>query len=581
MLPTEPKAEIGTPPGAWRRLTVLAILALAMLGLAGRDLFLQVVDAHFLREQASAREIRLIAPSSHRGMILDRHGNPLAISTPVDSIWAVPSALRAESRRLPALAQVLGLSPMRLRAQVRAMGGAQFMYLAREVSPDLARRVMGLQLAGVALQQEYRRYYPTGPIAAQVVGFTNIDDRGQAGLELADNSLLRARPGKILVLKDGHGHVIGELRRIAHAVPGKNLLTSIDARIQYIAYRALRNALRLHDATSGTVVVLNPHTGEVLALANLPTFNPNQRGDRRSQLILDHAVSDVYEPGSTMKPFTIAVALESGRYEPSTLIPTSPGSVRIGPNVIHDTADFGLLTVAGVVEKSSNVGASKIALTLHRRAMWDMFRQAGFGGLTGIGLPGESPGLLSPPATWVPIKHATLSFGYGIAITPVQLARAYAAIANDGVLLPMTLEKVAGAPAGARIMSQRAARDLTRMLEMAASPQGTGEAADIPGFRVAGKTGTAHKADPGGYHKNRYVASFAGFAPASNPALVVVVVIHGPKTHGYYGAEVAAPVFHKVMGQSLRLLGVVPDAPLKGSQPPLFAAIAPTAEHSG
>lgn len=570
MLPTEPRAET-SGAGLWRRLTVLGILGAGMLALAGRDFYLQIVDAHFLQAQATAREIRLIAPSSHRGMILDRHGNPLAISTPVDSIWAVPAALRAEHRHLPALARVLGVSSRYLQRQIKAAGSGQFMYLAREVGPDLARRVMALQLPGVALQQEYRRYYPTGPIAAQVVGFTNVDDRGQAGLELAYNAALQAHPGKILVLKDGHGHVIGELRRLAHARPGTNLVTSIDARIQYIAYRALKNALRVHEADSGTIVVLNPHTGEVLALANLPTFNPNQRRDRLSRLILDRAVSDVYEPGSTLKPFTIAVALESGRYQPATLIPTAPGTVRIGPNIIHDTEDFGLLTVAGVIEKSSNVGASKIALTLHRRAMWQMFRHAGFGALTGVGLPGESPGLLTPPDTWVPVKQATLSFGYGIAVTPVQLARAYGAIANDGVLLPLTLQKRAQAPVGTRIMTTRAAHQLTRMLEMAASPRGTGPAADIPGFRIAGKTGTAHTADPGGYHKNRYIASFAGFAPASRPALVVVVVIHGPKAHGYYGAEVAAPVFHKVMGQALRLLDVAPDAPLRGTQPPLFA----------
>lgn len=545
----------------WRRPLVLVLVLTGFAALVGRAFYLQVLDRPFLLRQGDAREVRVIERSSHRGMILDRHGNPLAISTPVESVWAVPSELRFSRARWPALAHVLGLPPWQIAREVAQAGKGHFIYLAREVSPNRAIRAMALGIPGVALQREYRRYYPSGPIAGQVVGVTNIDDQGQSGLELAYNDWLRARPGKMLVLKDGHGHVIEEVHRLQAPRPGRNLVTSIDARIQYLAYRALRNAVRVHDASSGSVIVLNAHTGEVLALVNEPAFNPNRRRDRIPALMNDRAVTDVFEPGSTLKPFTIAVALGTGRYTPRTLIPTSPGSVRIGPNVIRDTADFGLLTVAGVIEKSSNVGASKIALTLHRRAMYHMFEAVGFGGPTGVALPGESFGLLSGPETWVPVKQATLSFGYGIAVTPMQLARAYTAIANHGVLLPLTLLRRQTAPTGRRVMSARVAGELVRMLEMAAGPNGTGPSADVANYEVAGKTGTAHKADAGGYHRHDYVASFAGFAPASDPALITVVMVNNPRRGGYYGAEVAAPVFHEVMGAALRLLNIRPDAP--------------------
>lgn len=550
-----------------RRLAVLAVMMLGMLALVGRAFYLQVLDHPFLVRQANARDVRIVERSSHRGMILDRHGNPLAISTPTDSIWAVPQQLRLNSARWPALAHALGIPVPDLRQAVARMGKARFMYLAREVGPDLAARVMALDLPGVALQREYRRYYPSGSIAAQVVGFTNIDDQGQAGLELAYNPWLRAEPGRMLVLKDGLGHLIETVDRVRAPVPGRNLVTSLDQRIQYVAYRALKDAIRAHAAASGTAIVVNAHTGEVLALVNEPTFNPNKRAERDSSDVTDSAVTDVFEPGSTLKPFTIALALASGRYRPTTLVETAPGRVAIGPNVIHDTENFGLLTVAGVIEKSSNVGASKIALTLRRQDMYGMFRAAGFGQRTGVGLPGESVGLLTPPDTWVPVKQATLSFGYGIAVTPMQLARAYTAIANGGVLLPLTLLKRTVPPAGQRVMSPTIAHEIVRMLEMAAGPNGTGPAAEVANYQVAGKTGTAHTADPGGYHRNTYIASFAGFAPASDPALVAVVVVRDPRRDGYYGAEVAAPAFHEIMGDSLRLLNIPPDAQEQAAVP--------------
>ena len=561
----------GHPVSAWhwRRVLVLTAVLSGLAGLAGRAFYLQVIDRPFLLRQGRAREVRVIERSSHRGMILDRHGSPLAISTPVDSVWAVPQQLRFSRAAWPALAQVLGVPVSQIENEVADAGKGRFIYLAREVSPDRAARAMALGIPGVALQREYRRYYPSGPIACQVVGVTNIDDQGQSGLELAYNSWLRARPGKVLVLKDGRGQVIDEVGRLQAPKPGRNLVTSLDARIQYIAYRALKHAIRVHDARSGSVVVLNARTGEVLALVNAPTFNPNRRSDRIPRLMTDRAVTDVFEPGSSLKPFTIAVALGTGRYTPRTLIPTSPGSVQIGPDVIRDTADFGLLTVAGVVEKSSNVGASKIALTLRRRDMYHMFRSVGFGSPTGAGLPGESLGLLSLPETWVPVRQATLSFGYGIAVTPMQLARAYTAIANHGVLLPLTLLRRDTPPPGRRVMSARIAGELVRMLEMAASPNGTAPTADIPNYEVAGKTGTAHKADSAGYHRHEYVASFAGFAPASDPALITIVMVNDPRRNGYYGAEVAAPVFRRVMSAALRLLNIRPDAP--PPQTPLLA----------
>lgn len=551
-------------PGGWGRSTFVLLVMLLALGLmAVRAFFLQVVDAPFLRHEARRQQIETIQEEGHRGMILDRHGRPLAISTPVDSLWANPQILIKEPSAWPRLAAAVGWSLSTFRRTLTAQKHEQFMYLRRQVDPQFAQSVLDLRIPGVASQREYRRYYPTGAVSATLVGFTNINDQGQDGIELAYNSVLSPRPGRAVVIRDGLGQPIA-LRQGPHPPrPGKNLVLSIDQRIQYLAYRELLKAVRYHDASSGSAIVLDPHTGEVLALANVPSFNPNTRSDLNSAYYRDRAVTDVIEPGSSLKPFTMALALQSGRITPHTLVSTSPGSYWVGPDKISDVGDFGLIDVSHVIAESSNVGASKIALTtLTRRAMYDNFLRLGFTHFTHSGLPGESPGFLAPPDTWEPIQKATLSFGYGISVTPLQLARAYTVFANGGILEPITILKKKGPVKGRRVFSPRVVHEMRHMLELAASPVGTGATADIVNYRVAGKTGTAHIADSKGYHRHRYVASFAGFAPASDPRLVMVVVIRDPQKHGYYGAECAAPVFQKVMTGALRILNIPPDNPV-------------------
>ncbi len=551
-------------PAGWGRSTFVLLVMLLALGLmVVRAFFLQVIDAPFLRHEARRQQIETIQEEGHRGMILDRHGRPLAISTPVDSLWANPQILIKEPATWPRLAAAIGWSLSTFRQTLTDERHEQFMYLRRQVDPQFAESVLDLRIPGVASQREYRRYYPTGAVSATLVGFTNINDQGQDGVELAYNSELSPRPGRAVVIRDGLGQPIA-LRQGTHPPqPGKNLVLSIDQRIQYLAYRELLKAVRYHDASSGSAIVLDPHTGEVLALANVPSFNPNTRSDLNSAYYRDRAVTDVIEPGSSLKPFTIALALQSGRIVPHTLISTSPGSYWVGPDKISDVGDFGLIDVSHVIAESSNVGASKIALTtLTRRAMYDNFLRLGFTHFTHSGLPGESPGFLAPPDTWEPIQKATLSFGYGISVTPLQLARAYTVFANGGILEPITILKTKGPVKGRRIFSSKVVREMRHMLELAASPVGTGATADIVNYRVAGKTGTAHIADRKGYHRHRYVASFAGFAPASHPRLVMVVVIRDPQKHGYYGAECAAPVFQKVMTGALRILNIPPDNPV-------------------
>lgn len=541
---------------------VLAVLALGFAALAARAVYLQVFAADYLQAQGNSRHLRVAADSAHRGMILDRNGEPLAISTPVDSVWADPTELAGQRARWPALARVLELNPRELAAQLQRQAGREFMYLKRHVAPELAQRAMALAIPGVALQREYRRYYPSGAVTGHVVGFTNVDDAGQEGVELAYDDWLRARPGEKRVLKDRFGNVVEAVESVSLPVAGKDLMLSIDRRIQYLAYRELKAAVAASRAMSATAVVLDAQTGEILALVNEPSFNPNNRGRLRSDVFRNRAVTDAFEPGSTLKPFTIAAALESGKFSPSTPIDTSPGFFKVGNNTVRDTHDYGRLTVAGVLEKSSNVGATKILSAIDKNAFWNLLRGAGFGYATGSGLPGEIVGLLHSPARWGAIEYATMSFGYGIAVTPLQLARAYTALANDGVLKPLTMLAQNGEPPeGVRIMSEKTAREVRAMLELAAGNDGTGQAARVAHYRIAGKTGTVHKLKQGSYAPHEYRAFFAGIAPASNPRLVMFVMIDQPGRGGYYGGEIAAPVFSKVMAGAMRLLNIPPDAP--------------------
>jgi cell division protein FtsI (penicillin-binding protein 3) len=540
---------------------VQGALYVGLAVLAVRAAYLQVVSADYLQTQGQARHTRIVKDNSHRGMILDRNGVPLAVSTPVDSVWAHPPTALQDQKYVPALARLLEMTPRELVQTLKRSSDREFVYLKRHVTPDLAARVMALKAPGIALLREYRRYYPTGPVAGHVVGFTNVDDVGQEGLELAYDSRLRAIPGTKRVLKDLQGNAVEVVDSIRLPVAGRDLVTSLDRGIQYLAYRELKAAVQANGARAGAAVVLDAYTGEVLALVNEPDFNPNNRAHLRSSRFRDRAVTDLYEPGSTLKPFTIAAALESGKYSPDTLIDTTPGSFQIGNKIIHDTHNYGVISVAHVIEKSSNVGASKIALSLPRERLWSMLRRVGFGEPTGSGLPGEVGGLLNPPSTWVPIEQATVSYGYGISVTLLQLARAYAALANGGELPAITLVRQDSAPERVRVMSPAIARSVRDMLELAVSADGTGAAARVADYRIAGKTGTVHKLTPSGYASDEYVSWFAGFAPVEHPRLVMAVVIDNPGNGRYYGGEVAAPVFSRVMAGALRLLDIPPDAP--------------------
>lgn len=551
------------------RLVTAALLAGLGL-LAVRATYLQVVRADYLQSQGQARHTRVIKDNSHRGMVLDRNGVPFAISTPVDSVWAHPATALEERRDLAPLARVLDMAPREVVQLLRRNVDREFVYLKRHVSPAVAARVSALNVPGVSLLREYRRYYPAGPVAGHVIGFTNIDDQGQEGLELAYDSWLRAIPGTKRVLKDLQGTAVEVVESIRLPVAGKNLVTSLDRRIQYLAYRELKAAVVANGARAGSAIVLDAATGEVLALVNEPDFNPNNRANLRSESFRNRAVTDLYEPGSTLKAFTVAAALESGKYSPGTLIDTRPGLFRVGNKTIRDLHNYGVISVARIIEKSSNVGASKIALSLPRETLWNMLRRVGFAMPTGSRLPGEVAGLLNPPASWVPIDQATVSYGYGISVTPLQLARAYAVFANGGKLLPVSLLRQDEAPNHVRVMSAGVAQAVRRMLELAVGADGTGSAARVPDYRVGGKTGTVHKLTPSGYATDQYVSWFAGFAPVENPRLVMVVAIDSPRAGRHFGGEVAAPVFGQVMSGALRLLDIAPDAP----RPPVTRLVA-------
>lgn len=540
---------------------VLGLLLAGMFLLAFRAVYLQVISSDYLQRQGNARHLRVVKENSQRGMILDRNAKPLAISTPIDSVWADPNEFVQARRHWPAIVRILDMSMKELSTLNKKYSGRNFMYLKRHVTPTVAKRIKKLKVPGIYLQREYRRYYPLGPVASHVIGFTNIDDQGQEGLELAYDAWLRSVAGKKSVLKDMRGNIVESVESILLPVPGNDLVTSLDWRIQYLAQRELKAALQRHKARSATAIVLDARTGEILAMVNQPDFNPNNRAHLRSALFRNRAVTDVFEPGSTLKPFTITAALESGKFTPRSIINTSPGMMRVGNKTITDKHDYGWMTPARIIQKSSNVGAARIALGFSKRKLWRLLRSVGFGSATGSGLPGESVGLLNPPSRWVTLDHAMMSFGYGISVTPLQLARAYTAFANDGVIVPVTLKRQTAAVKGKRVLSSATARQIRRMLELAVSDEGTGTAARVLHYRVAGKTGTVHKLLAGSYAEDSYIASFAGFAPASNPRLVMVVTVDDPTSGGYFGGQIAAPVFSKVMAGALRLLDITPDAP--------------------
>jgi cell division protein FtsI (penicillin-binding protein 3) len=552
-----------------RRNLLLAVMGCAFVALVFRAVDLQVLDRDFLQGQGDARHLRVVSMPTHRGMILDRQGEPLAVSTPVQSVWVNPQELITAREQLPQLANLLGLDMDFIQRTLASRAGREFVYLRRHISPDLATEVQALRMPGVFLQQEYRRYYPAGEVMAHVLGFTNIDDEGQEGLELAFGEWLRGEPGAKRVIKDGRRNIVETVESIRLPQPGRDLRISIDRRIQFLAYRELKAAVQQHGARSGSVVILDVQRGEVLAMVNQPSYNPNNRDQRRSDHFRNRAVTDVFEPGSTVKPFTVAAALEAGRYQPHTLIDTSPGYMTVGRNTVKDIRNFGPMDVTGVMRKSSNVGVVKMALSMPPKTLWSMLSAVGFGSTTGSGFPGEVAGLLVNHPRWRDIELATLAFGYGMSVTPLQLAEAYSVIANDGLLRPVSFLQQEQVPAGQRVMSARVAREVRTMMEEVLGPEGTAPLARVTGYRVAGKTGTVKKAVAGGYAEKRYQALFAGIAPASQPRLAMVVVIDEPSRDVYYGGAVAAPVFSRVMTGALRLMNIPPDdiaPPLQASR---------------
>jgi len=556
--------QVALPSYRARRWVLLGLMGLSAVALVWRAVDQQILETDFLQNEGERRYLRVVDIPAHRGMITDRQGEPLAMSTPVDSVWVNPRVFAPDRRVLAALAKILGRSSDALRRQLSAHGNRSFVYLKRRVNPDLADQVMALvkreDLRGIGLQREYRRYYPGGEVFAHLVGFTNVDDRGQEGMELAFDDYLKGTPGKKRVIQDGRARVVKDVESIRKPLPGKNLRLSIDRRLQFLAYRELKSAVVAHKAKSGSAVMLDVRTGEVLAMVNQPAYNPNGPKNARGDRFRNRAVTDVFEPGSTVKPFTIVAALESGRFNPHSRVETSPGFYYVGRHRIKDHRNLGKIDLATVLSKSSNVGVSKIALELPGEQLWGLFSRIGFGEPTAAGFPGEVGGQLTPYQRWTRIDHASFSYGYGLSVTPLQLARAYAVLANDGVRLPVSLLRQHERPGGHRVMSARSAKIVRSMLEAVVSRQGTAPAAAIAGYRVAGKTGTAKKSVAGGYADDRHVAIFAGMAPASDPRLVLVVVIDEPSTGRYYGGQVAAPVFSRVMAGALRLLNIAPDA---------------------
>ncbi len=542
-----------------RRVFVLSVMALAFGLLVWQSVERQVFETAFLQEQGERRYLRVMQVDASRGMITDRNGEPLAISTPVKSVTANPHQLQGDSQTIGALATTLDLDPDRLRRQLSSDRG--FVYLKRRINPDLAEQVQKLDLEGIDLQPEYRRFYPSGEVTAHMVGFTDIDDQGQEGLELLYNDWLSGTPGSKRVIKDGKGHIVEQVENILSPSPGKDLVTSIDRRLQFLAYRELKAAVNKHHARSGSAVILDARTGEILAMVNSPAYNPNSQKSSRQGSLRNRAVTDVYEAGSTIKPFTVAAALETGRIKPDTPIDVNPGQMKVGRYMVRDNRNYGMIDVTTVLRKSSNVGASKIALSMEPETLWKVYSKLGFGEPTGCQFPGESSGRLPYFADWSPFEQATLSFGYGLSVTPLQLARAYAVFANDGIRMPVSLLKLDQVPQGERVMRQSTAHAVLKMLETVVSNEGTAPLAAIPGYRVAGKTGTAKKSVAGGYSEDKYLSLFVGIAPVSDPRLVMAVFIDEPKGDEYYGGLVAAPVFSKVMNGALRLMNIPPDKP--------------------
>ncbi len=560
--------------GCWRTVIVLGLFGVLALILVGRAVQLQVSEQGFYVQQGGDRQQRLQVIPAHRGMITDRNGDPLAISVPMDAVWVNPTELTrfyaarntASARKyvdqdpIKTLASLLKIPDASLRSLVADNRSKQFIYVQRQVRPSVAAAIRAARLPGVGLQREYQRFYPTGDVTASLVGFTNIDDQGQAGLEASYNNYLAGVAGRRLILKDAYGHEVDDLGVQKEAQPGHDLVLSIDKRLQYLTYSELARGVAAHQAEYGSAVLMNVVTGEVLAMATVPSFNPNNRATMQPALTRNRALVDQFEPGSSMKPFTITAALESGRWQPDSTVNTAPGWVRIGGYTIRDHRNYGVLDLRGILEKSSNVGASHIGEDLGAEALWKNMRAFGFGQETGVGFPGEVAGRLENWRQWSVSGTAAHSYGYGLSVTTLQLAAAYAALANHGRYIHPSLLKRDAPPSYVQVAPAKDCDEVVSMLQSVVSPQGTAPKARIAGFQIAGKTGTSRMIGPdGAYSKDNYNTVFAGIAPASDPRLVLVVVVTDPQQGSYYAGDVAAPIFHGIMSGALRMLNIRPD----------------------
>jgi len=550
----------------WRSKFIVAMIALGFVGLGVRAAYVQVFGNDFFQRQGEVRFARTLELPANRGQILDRNGLILASSVPASSIWAIPEDVEQDKpevrAKLKDLARLMGMPMAELQAKL-ADEDKTFVWIKRQLDWDLGQKIAALNIKGIYQRKEYKRQYPEGEAAAHVVGFTNVEDKGQEGMELAFNDLLAGKSGSRRVIKDRLGRVVEGVGEVVPPVDGRDMQLSIDSKVQFFAYQKLRDQVQAHKAKGGSVVVLDAVTGEVLALANYPSYAPDKRQNLSGEQLRNRALTDTFEPGSTMKPFTIGLALESGRVRPHTVIDTTPGRLTITGSTISDTHNYGALTVEGVIQKSSNVGTTKIAMQMPAREMWETFSAAGFGHKPQIGFPGAVSGRLRPYKTWRPIEQATMSYGYGLSASLFQMARSYTVFAHQGQIIPATMLKTSEPAAGVPVFSPKTADAVRKMLQMAAGPGGTGQKAQTVGYSVGGKSGTARKQVGKSYATNKYRAWFTGMAPIDQPRIIVAVMIDEPSNGVYYGGAVAAPVFSEVVQQTLRMMGVQPDMDVK------------------
>ncbi len=549
----------------WRSSLILGLVLLGAAGLVARAVELQLIDHGFLAKQGDDRSMRVVKIAAHRGAITDRNGEPLAVSTPVDSVWVNPQELNDNIDQLPKLAKALKEDQQSLVRRITSNLDREFLYLERHMPPEQAAHIKALGIPGVYLLREYRRYYPAGEVSGHVVGFTTIDDKGQEGLELGFDQLLNGEDGAKRVIQDMQGRYVENVESIRAPRPGRDLVTSIDLRIQYLAYRELKAAMQEYRARAGSVIVIDVDTGEVLAMVNQPSYNPNDREQLKAGLYRNRAATDIFEPGSSVKPFIVAAALASGQYHEDSVVDTSPGFMKVGNKMEEDEHNFGVIDLATILAKSSNVGIAKVALSLQPEQIWSTLTALGLGQVTGSGYPGESAGMLTHYSHWRPIGIATMSHGYALSVTPLQLAHAYATIGAGGVKRPISFERISGPAPGERVLDAKVCTSLIAMMEHVVEKGGTATRASLIGYRVSGKTGTAFKSIAGGYSTDKIMAVFAGLVPATHPKLATVVVIDEPSRDVQeggtlaQGGSVAAPVFASVMSGALRLLDIAPD----------------------